>query len=84
MSVMIREEDCVIRKLAQSMQGPYGISLANALNAAPKVSTLVSIVAPSPSTATAPRGRGWVMMPTMVAKKIASRCQACAVTPAIR
>jgi hypothetical protein len=31
--------------------------------------------------ATAPRGRGWVMMPTMVARKMASRCHACIVTP---
>lgn len=60
----------------------YGISLANALKAAPKVRTFVSMVAPNPSTATAPRGRGCVMMPTIVDKKIANRCHAWVVTPA--
>lgn len=42
------------------------------------------MVAPSPNTATAPSGSGWVMMPTMVARNMASKCQAWAVTPAIR
>ena len=61
---------------------PHGISLENAEKAAEKVSVFVSIVAPKPSMATAPRGRGWVMMPTMVPRKMASRCHACAFTPA--
>lgn len=59
-----------------------GISLAKALNAAAKVRVLVIMVAPRPSMATAPRGRGWVMMPAMVPKKMERRCQAGRVTPA--
>lgn len=62
------------------MEGAHGISLAKAENAAAKVSVLVSIVAPRPSMATAPSGSGLVMMPTMVPRKIASRCQACVFT----
>lgn len=60
----------------------HGISLANAENAAANVSVLVSIVAPRPSIATAPSGSGLVMMPTIVPRKMASRCQACTLTPA--
>ena len=59
-----------------------GISDANAENAAWNVSTPVIIDAPRPSIATAPSGSGWVMMPAMVPKKMANRCQACMVTPA--
>lgn len=59
----------------------YGISLENALKAAPNVRVLVSMVAPRPSMATAPRGRGCVIIPTIVAKKMARRCQAWGVTP---
>lgn len=44
--------------------------------------TFVIIEAPRPSIATAPRGKGWVMMPTMVPRKMARRCHACTVTPA--
>ena len=55
----------------------HGISLAKALKAAAKVRVLVSMAAPRPSMATAPRGRGCVMMPTMVPRKTASRRQAC-------
>jgi len=61
--------------------GSHGISLEKALKAAPKVRTLVSIVIPRPSMATAPRGSGCVMIPTMVARKMASRCHAWDVTP---
>lgn len=60
----------------------YGISLAKAEKAAGNVRTLVIIEAPRPSIATAPRGRGCVMMPTMVPRKMASRCHACSATPA--
>ena len=59
-----------------------GISLANAEKAAAKVSVLVSMLAPRPSMATAPRGSGVVMMPAMVDRKMASRCQALSATPA--
>ena len=50
----------------------HGISLAKALKAAPNVRVFVSMVAPNPSIATAPKGRGCVIMPTMVERKIAS------------
>ncbi len=49
--------------------------------AAAKVRVLVRTEAPSPSKATAPRGRGCVIIPTMVARKIASSCHALRVTP---
>jgi hypothetical protein len=54
-------------------KGTHGISLAKALKASAKVSVLVSMDTPRPSTATAPRGRGVVMIPTMVPAKMASR-----------
>ncbi len=60
----------------------YGISLEKALKAAAKVKVLVSIVAPSPIIATAPKGNGLVMIPTIVPRKMASRCHAGSVTPA--
>lgn len=47
--------------------------MAKALKASAKVRVFVSMLTPRPSTATAPRGRGVVMMPTMVPAKIASR-----------
>mmetsp|Transcript_31658 Transcript_31658/g.57526 ORF Transcript_31658/g.57526 Transcript_31658/m.57526 type:complete len:210 (-) Transcript_31658:28-657(-) len=59
-----------------------GISLAKALKASGKVRTLVSMAAPRPRTATAPRGRGVVIIPTMVPIKTASKCQALRLTPA--
>ena len=68
--------------IASGVRNTYGISLEKALNAAPKGSTLVSMVAPRPSMATAPKGSGCVMMPTIVDRNIASKCHACAVTPA--
>ena len=65
-----------------STQATHGISLAKAEKAAENVRVLVTIVAPKPSMATAPSGSGCVMMPAMVPRKIASRCQAEVVTPA--
>lgn len=59
----------------------YGISLEKALNAAANVKVLVSMVAPSPIIATAPKGRGFVMIPTMVPRNMARRCHAGMVTP---
>ena len=66
----------------KAMAMSQGISEANAENAAAKVSVLVTMAAPRPSIATAPSGSGLVMMPTIVPRKIASRCQACGRTPA--
>lgn len=59
----------------------YGISLENALKACAKVRVLVNMVAASPIMATAPRGSGLVMIPTIVPRKIARRCHAFNVTP---
>lgn len=39
------------------------------------------MLVPRPSMATAPRGSGFVMMPTIVPINTASRCHACIVTP---
>lgn len=58
-----------------------GMGSPNAEKAAEKVRVLVSTEAPRPMRATAPRGRGWVMMPTMVARKMARSCQAFRATP---
>ena len=66
----------ICKRTARLWTKAYGISLVKALNAAAKVSVLVSMEAPRPSIATAPRGSGVVMMPTIVPTKIASRCQA--------
>ena len=66
----------------KAMAMSQGISEATAENAAAKVSVLVTMAAPRPSIATAPSGSGLVMMPTIVPRKIASRCQACGRTPA--
>lgn len=62
-------------------RGAHGISEEKALKAWVKVSVLVSMLAPRPSMATAPRGSGLVMMPTMVPMNTASRCHAWRVTP---
>lgn len=59
-----------------------GMGSPKAENAAEKVRVLVRTDAPRPINATAPRGRGWVMMPTMVARKIARSCHALRATPA--
>ncbi len=68
-------------QIALSHIDSYGISLEKALKAAAKVRVLVSIVAPSPIIATAPKGSGLVMIPTIVPRKMASRCHAGSVTP---
>lgn len=49
--------------------------------AAAKVRVLVSTAAPRPIRATAPSGSGCVMIPTMVARKIAKSCHAFLETP---
>mmetsp|Transcript_3473 Transcript_3473/g.8636 ORF Transcript_3473/g.8636 Transcript_3473/m.8636 type:complete len:210 (+) Transcript_3473:1311-1940(+) len=68
------------RKKAMAIS--HGISLEKAEKACANVKVLVSIVAPSPTIATAPRGNGAVTIPTMVATNTASRCHAWEVTPA--
>lgn len=60
----------------------HGIGSPKAEKAAAKVRVLVSTDAPRPRSATAPSGSGCVMMPTMVARKIASSCHAFLETPA--
>lgn len=60
----------------------HGIGSPKAEKAAEKVRVLVTTEAPRPMSATAPSGSGWVMIPTMVARKIASSCQAFLETPA--
>ena len=65
----------------KAMAMSQGISEAKAEKAAAKVRVLVAMAAPSPSMATAPRGSGLVMMPTIVPRKMASRRQACGATP---
>lgn len=59
----------------------YGISLANALKAAAKVRVFVSIQTPSPIMATAPKGNGVVIIPTIVPRKMDRRCHACWLIP---
>lgn len=68
------------KKKASAMS--HGIGSPNAENAAANVSVRVSTAAPRPSSATAPSGRGWVMIPTMVARKMDSSCHALRATPA--
>ncbi|KAE8124218.1 hypothetical protein FH972_019123 [Carpinus fangiana] len=51
-----------------------GIGSPKAEKAATKVSVLVSTDAPRPIRATAPRGKGCVMIPTMVARRCALPC----------
>lgn len=67
------------KKKARAMS--QGIGSPKAEKAAAKVRVLVRTEAPSPRRATAPRGSGWVMIPTMVARKIARSCHALRVTP---
>lgn len=57
-------------------------SLAKAEKACAKVRTPVSWAAARPIIATAPRGMGVVMMPQIVERKTANRCQAWLDTPA--
>lgn len=58
-----------------------GMGSPKAENAAEKVRVLVRTEAPKPSKATAPSGKGCVMMPTIVARKMARSCQAGLETP---
>ena len=58
-----------------------GMGSPKAEKAAANVRVLVRTEAPSPRSATAPSGSGCVMMPTMVARKIARSCHALRVTP---
>ena len=60
----------------------HGISLENAENAAENGNNPVVMLTPSPIIATAPSGSGFVMIPTIVATKTASKFHACVVTPA--
>lgn len=60
----------------------HGIGSPKAEKAAENVRVLVRTDAPSPISATAPSGSGWVMIPTIVARNIASSCQAFLETPA--
>lgn len=68
------------KKKASAMS--HGIGSPKAEKAAAKVRVFVSTEAPRPRSATAPSGSGCVMMPTMVARKIASSCHAFLETPA--
>ena len=68
------------KKKASAMS--HGIGSPKAEKAAENVRVLVSTEAPRPRSATAPSGSGCVMMPTMVARKIASSCHAFLETPA--
>lgn len=67
------------KKNARAMS--QGIGSPKAENAAANVRVLVSTEAPRPKRATAPRGSGWVMIPTIVARKMARSCQASRETP---
>mgnify|MGYP006889224077 FL=1 len=67
------------KKKASAMS--HGIGSPKAENAAAKVRVLVSTHAPSPINATAPRGNGCVMIPTIVARKIERSCHAFFDTP---
>lgn len=67
------------KKKARAMS--QGIGSPKAEKAAAKVRVLVRTQAPRPMRATAPRGRGWVMIPTMVDRKMERSCQAILVTP---
>lgn len=68
------------KKKARAMS--HGIGSPKAENAAENVRVLVKTEAPRPIRATAPRGSGWVMIPTTVARKMASNCHAFFETPA--
>ncbi|KAE8056280.1 hypothetical protein FH972_013066 [Carpinus fangiana] len=68
-----------MKKKASAMS--QGIGSPKAEKAAVKVSVLVSTNAPKPIKATTPRGKGCVMISTMVARKMASNCHALHDTP---
>lgn len=59
----------------------HGMGSPKAENAAAKVSVFVRTEAPRPIKATAPKGNGCVMIPTIVAKKMESNCHAILETP---
>lgn len=67
------------KKKARAMS--HGIGSPKAEKAAEKVRVLVRTEAPRPMSATAPSGSGWVMIPTIVARKMASSCHALRETP---
>lgn len=67
------------KKKARAMS--QGMGSPKAEKAAENVNVLVKTEAPRPSRATAPRGSGWAMIPTMVARKMASNCHAFLETP---
>mmetsp|Transcript_17274 Transcript_17274/g.23871 ORF Transcript_17274/g.23871 Transcript_17274/m.23871 type:complete len:196 (-) Transcript_17274:78-665(-) len=70
------------RAKKKAMAINQGISLAKALKAAANVSTFVAIATPRPIMATAPRGSGVVIIPTIVARKIERSFQAATGIPA--
>lgn len=67
------------KKKARAMS--HGIGSPKAEKAAANDSVLVRTEAPSPMRATAPSGSGCVMIPTIVARKMASNCHAFRETP---
>ena len=67
------------KKKARAMS--QGMGSPKAEKALAKVSVLVRTDAPRPRSATAPSGSGWVMMPTIVARKMARSCHAFLETP---
>lgn len=67
------------KKKARAMS--QGIGSPKAEKAAANVRVLVRTQAPRPMRATAPRGRGCVIIPTMVDRKMERSCQAILVTP---
>ena len=66
----------------KAMQMSQGIGSPKPENAAAKGRVLVRTETPRPNSATAPSGNGCAMIPTIVAKKIASSCHAFLETPA--
>ena len=76
------EEELVRQTITAAIEGgkevgaTYGIWFENAAKACAKVRVFVIMDAQRPIMATAPSGSGAVMIPTIVATKIAKRCQA--------
>ena len=68
------------KKKARAMS--QGMGSPKPENAAAKGRGLVRTETPNPNIATAPRGKGCVIMPTIVPRKIASSCHALRFTPA--
>lgn len=73
----------LIKPLAKkkAMQMSQGMGSPKPEKAAEKVRVFVRTETPKPNTATAPSGNGCIIMPMMVAKKIANSCQAFLDTP---